>query len=71
MAIPFFIFWVLVLLCRKDLGWRGAGICLAIWAALFLGAFYSGLPAEYFVIAQVLLDIVLILVLFGGDVRIR
>ena len=71
MALPFFIFWVLILICRRDLGWRGVGICVAIWIGLLVGVITLGTSGYIFIAAQALLDCVLILIIFKGDIRIR
>jgi hypothetical protein len=71
MALPFGIFWVMVFLTRRELGLKWGAFC----ALLGLGflAMLLFLPALWMlgVIGQVLLDVVLILVLFGGDIRIN
>jgi hypothetical protein len=71
MGLPFFIFWVLIFLGRSELGWRGAGIAVGIWLGLLIGFVASGLSPYLFVSAQALLDCILILVVFHGDIRIR
>jgi uncharacterized protein (DUF849 family) len=70
MALPFGIFWVMLYLTRHELGWKWGIIC-ALLAAGFL-AMSLLLPTLWVVgvIGQVVLDVVLILVLFGGDIRI-
>jgi hypothetical protein len=71
MLIPFVLFWVLVVLGRDELGLKGGLIAAGIWFALLLGfAAFQGSP-YLFVAAQAILDVILILVIFGGDVRIR
>lgn len=71
MAIPFLVFWVLVYLGRGELGRRGVVLSILIWLGLLIGFMYAGFSPYLFVIAQALLDIVLILVVFGGDIQIR
>ena len=70
-ALPFFIFWAIVLLARKELGWRGALTAVGIWTALLAGCLFTNLSPYIFVAAQSLLDAVLILVIFKRDIRIR
>ena len=68
--IPFAAFWVLILLGRSDLGIKAILICVAIWAGL-LYAFLSFEMLAYFcVLVQAVFDIILILIIFGGDIRI-
>ena len=71
MLLPFLIFWILVFVSRQELGWRWALIIVAIWLGLLLGFMYSGTSAYVFVAAQALLDCILILVIFKGDIPIR
>ena len=71
MLLPFLIFWILVFLCRKELGWRWSLVVVAIWGGLLLAFTYSGLSPHAFVAAQAVLDIILILVIFKGDIPIR
>ena len=71
LGLPFWIFWILVFLARGELGLKGIALAVAIWGALLAGSLYTDMPAYAFVAAQALLDIVLILVIFGRDIRIR
>ena len=75
MALPFGIFWVLLFLARKELGFKGVLVCIPIGLVLlggFLGGFViSDMAWAYFAIGHVLLDVILILMLFGGDIRIN
>ena len=70
-GIPSVAFWFLIVLGWDELGLKGVLSCVAVWAALVVAVMYLGLPPVLFVVAQVLLDIVLILVILGRDVRIR
>ena len=70
MALPFMIFWAIIFFARRELGWRGILICIGIWLALFLGFFSFDVSPYMFVIAQAALDVVLILIIFKGDIRI-
>jgi len=71
MLIPFILFWVLIFLGREDLGLKGGLIAVAIWAALLIGFFALSISPYFFVSAQAILDVVLILIIFGGDIKIR
>lgn len=71
MALPFLVFWVIIFLGRSDLGWRGVMLCIGIWLALLFGLYYAGFSSYIFVAAQALLDCILLLVVFGGDIRIK
>jgi hypothetical protein len=71
MLIPFVLFWLLIFLGREDLGLKGGLIAVAIWAALLIGFFALGISPYFFVVAQVILDVILLLIIFGGDIKIR
>ena len=71
MGIPFLLFWVLVILCREELGLKGVLISIAIWATLLVCFMKLDISPYIFIGAQALMDIILILILFGGDIRIR
>ena len=71
MIAPFFLFWILIAVCFRDLGRRSACVFILLWFALFVGFQYLGISPYWFVAAQALIDIILILRIFGGDIRIR
>jgi len=71
MILPFLFFWAILFFARSELGWRGVLICIAIWAGLLLGFMYAGISPFVFVAVQALLDCILILVIFKGDIPIR
>ena len=74
MIVPFLIFWLLIFFGRDELGFRGILIAVGVWVVLLIAFF--GLAAFhvsplFVVVPQSLLDIVLILKIFGGDIRIK
>jgi hypothetical protein len=71
MSFPFLIFWVIIFVARGELGWRGAAISVGIWLGLFLAFWFADVSPYLWVVAQALLDCVLILVAFRGDIRIN
>ena len=73
LLIPFCAFWALLFYARKELGLKWSFTFIAIWTALLFGLAESEIPSPsyYFVVGQAVLDIILILVIFGGDIRIR
>jgi len=68
---PFIVFWILIYLGRDELGFKGVVACALIWIGLSAGFTYLNVPSYYFTAAQALLDAILILLIFGGDIRIR
>ena len=70
-SIPFVLFWVLLVVYWGELGPRGIGAALAIWIALYLGLFAGLLTPFGFVVAQGILDIILIVVILGGEITRR
>ncbi len=73
MSIPFVAFWVVLIwsVIDGDLDAREGAIFVSIWAALLLGFLLLHIPNFWFVVPMVLLDIVLIFKVFGGDIQIR
>jgi len=70
MIIPFILFWVLIYLGRDELGFKGVIVNISIWLGLLLACMFSGLSSYIFIAVQSLLDIVLLLIIFGGDINI-
>jgi hypothetical protein len=71
MGMPFWIFVFLLYLARDELGLEGIVLCVVLWAAFVAGAISGRFPRGTFIVAQVLLDIFLLLKVLGRDVRIR
>ncbi len=71
MLLPFLVFWVLIFLGRDELGLKGAVISIAIWLTLVLACALTGISSYIFVAIQALIDVVLLITIFGGDIRIR
>ncbi len=67
----FLLFWVLLFVARQELQIKGIAICIAIWLGLLIGFIVSRTSPAIFAAAQSLLDIGLILYVFGGDIQIR
>ena len=70
MIIPFILFWVLMFLGREELGWKGIVISILIWLVLLLLCVLFGFQSYTFVAIQAVVDIVLLLIIFGGDIDI-
>lgn len=68
--IPFFAFWILLFLGREKLGLRGIAIAIGVWVVVRLIFAVMPIPPSLFVTALAVMDIVLVLIVFGGDVRI-
>ena len=71
LSLPFIVFWLLLYLNRKELGIKWIVILIGIWIGLLAGLAYLAISPYIFIIAESLIDIILILVLLGGDIRIR
>jgi len=71
MIIPFILFWILIFLAREELGLKGSLICIAIWAVFLICFIVIGISPYIFIALQSLFDIILLLMFFGGDIRIR
>jgi hypothetical protein len=71
MLIPLVMFWFLIYFGREELGLKGIIISIVIWLGLFLGnCLAPGIPSYFLTAGNVLLDIVLLLIIFGGDINI-
>ena len=70
LCVPFVAFCALLLLARFELGSRGILIAIAAWIGMFVGCIILGLSLFYFLSAQAVLDIILVLIVFGGDFTI-
>ena len=71
MIVPLVLFWILLFLGREELGFRGIIISIAIWLGLLLGSVSTtGGFLYFFIAACALLDIVLLIIIFGGDIDI-
>ncbi len=71
MAVPFIVFWAVVFIAREELGWKGFALCVILWASLLAACLFLAASLYLFVALQSLFDIILLLVLFGHDIRIR
>lgn len=69
--LPLAVFWVLIVVNFSELGLKAAGLFVAVWLGMLIVMYATGVSSIYFTAAQAALDVVLILVIFGGDVRIR
>ncbi len=69
--MAFFIFWAVVILGRSELGWRGVIAAATGWLAMVIGLGYLGADPYFLQFAQAILAIVMILIVFKGDIRIR
>lgn len=71
MIVPLVLFWVLIFLGREELGFKGIMISIAVWLGLLIGSIViTGGFLYFFIAANALLDIVLLIVIFGGDINI-
>ena len=66
---PFIVFWVLMHLGREELGLKEIIISILIWIGLLVGSSFLGLP-YLFVSAEALLDVVLLFIIFGGNMNV-
>ena len=70
MISPLILFWVLIFLFYEELSFKGIIISIVVWLGLMCGFILTtGKWPYFFVAGNVLLDIVLILIIFGGDIK--
>jgi hypothetical protein len=65
------VFVVVLIIGWEDLGSRGAVFFLVLWLVAFVGREYVPYGPLLFTPYLAILDIVLVLILFKGDVRLR
>jgi len=71
MIVPLVLFWILLCLGREELGFKGIVISVVIWLGLLIGSIFTmGGFLYFFTAANALLDIGLLIVIFGGDIDI-
>lgn len=70
LLVPTIMFFVLLLLGREEVGIKWALILIAVLAALLAGTFLFGLSIFIFVSVLALIDIILLLCVFGGDINL-
>lgn len=72
MVIPFFAFWVLLIwsLIDGDLNFKEGAWFVGTWGVLLAGFLLMKIPMLWFVVPMVLLDIVLMVKVFGQNIEI-
>jgi hypothetical protein len=68
--LPFVVFWILLFLGRDELGLKAVCICIAVWMILLICFMMLGISPYIFIALQSLFDIVLLIMVFGGDIKI-
>ncbi len=69
--IPLTAFWALIYFGRDDLQPRTIIVCISLWLISGTVVFLANAPSTVFAAIEAALDIVLVLILFGGDMKIR
>jgi len=69
LLIALAFFWVIIIIGREELGLKGVITSIAIWFALLFGCRMLGLSVYSFIALQLFFDIILVLIIFGGDVK--
>lgn len=60
----------MLFLGRRELGAKGIAIAVAVWAGMYLLFRLTGMQPALLVTGQALIDTILVLIVFKGDVRI-
>lgn len=73
LMVPFIAFWILLLVgvWLQELEIRTALLFLVVWGVGLVLCYLVGMPRQYYILAEAVLDCVLILKIFKGDIRIR
>ena len=71
--IPFLVFWILLIwsLFDGDLSPKEGAMFIGVWIVLLLCFTQFDVSPFWFVVPTVVLDIILIFKIFGGDIQIR
>jgi len=66
------VFWALILLGvgSGELGIKGAAICVAVWLAAYIGLPLVSFGSLFLTPCVAVLDVVLVFLVFKGDVRL-
>ena len=68
--IAFYGFWILLFLGREELGLKWIAVAIVGWLALPYVFSLLGIASTLLVTAQALIDVVLVLIVFKGDVKL-
>ncbi len=68
---PLIVFWLLIYVGRNDLKPKSIRIFVIIWFVSLGIIAVTGVHPGYFTAIQALLDAILIIAIFGGDIQIR
>jgi hypothetical protein len=69
--IPLTAFWSLIYFGKDDLQPRAIIVFIFLWSAALSTVFLMHLPSPSFAAVEAVLDIVLVLMVFSGDMKIR
>jgi hypothetical protein len=76
LPIPFLLFWILLFLGRHELGLKWILVFIGVWLAAVVGVGIAtvaykgtGLAAYVFAGVEAVIDIGLVIYIFGGDVK--
>jgi hypothetical protein len=70
-AIPLAAFWALIYFGRHELQPRTVALFIAIWLVSLISVLLMHAPSGAFSAIEAMLSIVLVLLVFGGDFKIR
>ncbi len=71
MALPFAVFCIMIVAGRRELGWKGFAVFIAIWATLLGVVLALKIDRHFFIAAQAILDAVLISTIYLSFTRLR
>ena len=69
--IPLVAFWILVYVGRRELSRKTVRIFVSVWVGALLTVAVFKLHPGFFIAIQAILDALLIVAIFGGDIEIR
>lgn len=71
LSLPCVAFWILIYLGRNELRQRTLNIYIGLWIVALVIVVTTGVHVGFFTAFQAILDAILVIVIFGGDIQIR
>ena len=71
LILPRVLLPILLYVGREELGIKGILLFIGIWAALIFGLPALGLSGNLSTVIEAVMDIILVIIIFGGDISIR
>lgn len=67
--IAIITFWVLVYFAKDELGFKWSAFFVLLWCGILAIFLWQGFNPFIFIVISIVLDIILTLAVFGGDIK--